>query len=157
MNKYQLRELIRDILKYLEPEIPYSEVAVELLMLTAAKESELGMYIKQLGKGPALGIFQMEPRTENCMWTNWLRWRQPLARKISMLADEANMSPFKPLYVNLAYQTAMARAHYYRAPFKMVTHLHTRWMANIWKKHYNTIHGAGTEQQAINAYNRLCV
>jgi hypothetical protein len=54
----QLRSLIEETLRALEPEVPYSEPAVELLMMTAAAESALGRYIKQIG-GPARGIFQI--------------------------------------------------------------------------------------------------
>lgn len=60
MDKKQLRELVTHVLKKYDL---YSADAVELLMLTAATESNLGCYIKQVGGGPALGIFQCEPNT----------------------------------------------------------------------------------------------
>jgi len=60
MDKTQLRELIQVVLKEYDL---YSRDAEELLMLTAAVESNLGYYIKQVGGGPALGIFQCEPDT----------------------------------------------------------------------------------------------
>ncbi len=60
MDKTQLRELIQVVLKEYDL---YSRDAEELLMLTAATESNLGYYIKQKGGGPALGIFQCEPDT----------------------------------------------------------------------------------------------
>ena len=37
--------------------------AIDLLMGTCAQESHMGTYLRQLGGGPALGIFQMEPFT----------------------------------------------------------------------------------------------
>lgn len=64
MDKAQLRELITHVLKKYDL---HSDNAVELLMLTAAVESNLGHYIKQVGGGPALGIFQCEPATLD--WT----------------------------------------------------------------------------------------
>lgn len=60
MDKAQLRELITHVLKKYDL---YSVDAVELLMLTAATEGNLGYYIRQVGGGPALGIFQCEPNT----------------------------------------------------------------------------------------------
>jgi hypothetical protein len=63
MNPKQLRELvIRPVLEYLHPDIPYSHEAEDLLMMIAAHESHLGEYVKQV-QGPALGIYQMEPDT----------------------------------------------------------------------------------------------
>ena len=44
VDKDQLRELIVDVLEYLEPEIPFSDAAGELLMLTAAQESHSVSY-----------------------------------------------------------------------------------------------------------------
>ena len=58
MDPKQLKELIERVLRKVNL---YSDAAVDLLMLTAAQESACGKYIRQLGNGPALGIFQMEP------------------------------------------------------------------------------------------------
>ena len=41
----------------------FSPEAVALVLGTACVESQCGEYIKQMGKGPALGIFQIEPAT----------------------------------------------------------------------------------------------
>ena len=49
-----------------------SQEAENLLMGTAAQESALGEYIRQLGNGPALGIFQMEPETFDDIVRNYL-------------------------------------------------------------------------------------
>lgn len=69
MDKRQLRNLIRRVLIGIGG---YSEEAENLLMGTAAQESALGEYIRQLGNGPALGIFQMEPRIRFCETMNCL-------------------------------------------------------------------------------------
>ena len=54
----------------------WSQVAENLVLGTAVTESRL-KYLKQLGKGPALGIFQMEPFTHNDIWRTHL-WGKPL-------------------------------------------------------------------------------
>jgi len=66
MYREHLREMIQFVLKNYDL---YSRDAEELLMLTAACESNLGHYFKQLGNGPALGIFQVEPATYDWMQT----------------------------------------------------------------------------------------
>lgn len=150
IDKTQLRELIVDVLHYLSPEIPYSENAVNLLMLTAAQESHLGTYIKQI-KGPARGIFQMEPATERDIYDNFLAYKPQIASKIRALTTDDGPDN---LLSNLAYQIAMARVHYFRSPRALGSQT-TEWAAT-WKAVYNTPLGKGTEQEAIANYLRLC-
>lgn len=157
MNAKQLRELvIRPILQHLEPSIPYSETAVELLMMTAAHESHLGEYIAQVG-GPALGIYQMEPATENDIHTNYLfhRWRLDDCVTVYMTGQEDE------LVWNMKYATAMARVHYFRVPEplpegSLQNEETIRKLAAYAKKYYNTELGKATEEDYYEAYMRLC-
>ena len=48
----------------------HSESAVELLAMICAHESLGGKHRRQVGGGPALGIFQIEPATHNSIWDN---------------------------------------------------------------------------------------
>jgi len=89
MNKDHLRELISRVLEQLDL---YSRDAVELLMLTAAAESNLGEYLRQVGRGPALGIFQMEPSTETDIWYNYLRYRSELALRMYPLVGNSTLT-----------------------------------------------------------------
>jgi hypothetical protein len=166
LDQRQLRELITDVLRYLEPEIPYKEAAVELLMLTCAQESKLGTYIQQI-KGPALGIFQMEPDTEKDLWNNFILYNKPLTSKMRMLLGHHTSTKLEPLRYNLAYQVAMARVHYFRKsdplpyvqPMPMSMTFRPRAddesvirLAEYWKKHYNTHLGKGTVKEAVRNY-----
>ena len=114
-NPDQFRELvIRPTLKYLEPEIPYSEEAEDLLFMTAAHESRLGSYLKQIN-GPALGVYQMEPDTHADIWVNFLEYRDELAWLLDdLLSDRLDENYPDSLVFDLRYATAMARVHYYR-------------------------------------------
>ena len=60
IDNKQLRELI--IGPSLDALQMYSKEAEEILVFTCASESLGGTYLKQV-KGPALGIYQMEPAT----------------------------------------------------------------------------------------------
>ena len=60
-----MRKLIEDTLKLLEPEIKYTDDAINLVERTIAQESAYGKYRRQIGGGPALGISQIEPDTFN--------------------------------------------------------------------------------------------
>ncbi len=48
----------------------HSDNAVELLAMICAHESLGGKYRHQVGGGPALGIYQMEPATHDSIWDN---------------------------------------------------------------------------------------
>ena len=151
VNPNQLRELITAVLVELDL---YSANACELLMLTAAQESHLGHYIKQVGNGPAKGIFQMEPSTEKDIWKNYLKYKPDLAKRVGAMLGEADWEHLQ-LTGNLLYQIAMARVHYYRRPEALPDRLNIVGMAQYWKAHYNTHLGRGTIAEAIKNYNRL--
>ena len=151
VNPNQLRELITAVLAELDL---YSANACELLMLTAAQESHLGYYIKQVGNGPAKGIFQMEPSTEKDIWRNFLKYKPDLAKRVGTLLGEADWEHLQ-LTGNLLYQIAMARLHYYRRPEALPDRADIVAMARYWKAHYNTRLGKGTVHEAIANYRRL--
>ena len=147
MEPSQLRELITNTLR--ETQL-YSESAVELLMLTAAVESQLGYYIKQK-HGPALGIFQMEPATAQDIWENYLTYNSRLQEQVEGIHT---MAYIKELEWDLKYAILMARIHYLRVPSALPPADDIQGLAWYWKKHYNTIKGKGTVPKAIAAYQR---
>lgn len=161
LDKDQLRGMIHEVLWYLNDEIPYSEAALELLMLTAATESRLGTYVMQI-QGPARGIFQMEPATEKDIWERFIEFKPRLKAMLCGLRMKAPSGLPDNIY-NLAYQIAMARVYYWRRPEPLpqvqigidgkLTPAAVHEMAQYWKKHYNTHLGAGTPQKAAENYN----
>ena len=144
----QLREkIIRPALHSLNAEIPYSEAAVELLMMTAAHESNLGTYVHQVG-GPAEGIYQMEPMTELDIMSNFLKYRADLWKMLPL--DQS-------LVTNLTYSTQMARIHYFRDKEPLPDIEDFEGLARYAKRVWNTLEGKATEMDYLVAYNRLCV
>jgi len=127
----------------------YSESASQLLLGTALQESNL-RYLKQLGNGPALGLFQMEPATHDDIWNNFLLYRGVLADKVEVLAPGYDAAP---MVWNLIYAAAMCRVHYYRVPEALPAAGDYEAQANYWKRFYNTELGAGTrEEYLVNWY-----
>lgn len=147
--------IIRPTLQYLNL---WSEAAENLLLGTAAQESALGTYIHQLGKGPALGIYQMEPNTHKDIHSNFLKYRDELRNKIANLAGYSPSGNAEDdLVGNLYYATAMCRVHYLRVPKPLPAANNIEGLAAYWKKYYNTPLGAGTEQQFIDNYKKYVV
>lgn len=146
MDAKQFRNLIvRKTLRMLEL---HSEAAEDLLMGTAAQESHL-KYIKQLGSGPALGLFQMEPDTLHDIWENYLDYRPGLVQKIEDTTG-IGIEDQDALVYNLRYAAAMCRVHYLRVSAPLPSSLAEQ--AAYWKQHYNTVLGAGTVEEYIDNY-----
>lgn len=149
INAAQLRTLvIRPILQGMGM---YSPAAENLLMGIAAHESHLGTFIKQI-KGPACGMFQMEPDTEMDLWDNYLlKHRRDLVEVVRpYLSDEPD-----PLITHLGYQVAMARIKLWRVSEPLPDATDIPALASYWKRHWNTIAGKGTEGEFIANYERF--
>ena len=140
----------------IEPTLDYlelkSDAAVNLLLGTASQESNLGRYIKQI-KGPALGIYQMEPATHQDIWDNYLKYKPELADKVRSLSSKNKATT--ELITNLAYATAMARIHYLRVREALPEADDIKGLARYWKKYYNTELGKGTDEEFVHNYLRF--
>jgi hypothetical protein len=123
----------------------YSPAAAELVLGTAIQESRL-QYLKQLGNGPALGLFQMEPNTFLDIWHNYLVYREALAIKVTQLAHA--LTP-EAMVSDLLFSAAMCRVHYRRVQEPLPGQGDYEAQAAYWKEHYNTHMGAGTEEEYL--------
>lgn len=146
MDRHQLKVLIAQTLKELGY---YSEDAVNLLMGTCAQESALGKYVRQIGGGPALGIFQMEPDTFRDIRRNYLVHRPDLWRKVAEVAGVTQLRS-DDLVSNLKLAICMARVHYLRVPEPLPDCI--EGYAKYWKKWYNTPEGKGKVDEFIANY-----
>lgn len=148
-DRSQFRDLVDEVVLALGL---HSAAAVNLLLGTAAQESRFGTYLRQIGQGPALGVFQMEPATERDIWENFLRYKPGLAQKIKEATGASG--PGQHLRWNLAYQIAMARVHYLRQPGTLPADNDIAGLAAYWKQHYNTPLGKGTVEEFAANYRR---
>lgn len=134
----------------------YSESAEQLLFGTACAESSLGTYVHQI-EGPALGVFQMEPATHDDIWTNYLVYRQELEERINMIIPYRDWGfPNSDLLItDLRYSAIMARLVYRRSPDPLPEKDDWEGHAAMWKRVYNTVLGAGTEDHFLTSIE-LC-
>lgn len=118
------------------------DVAVNLVTGTALAESR-GAYVRQLGGGPALGLWQMEPATHDDCWVNFLCY--PAARRFERIL-QGMLSPDLPrsaqLVSNLRYASAMARIRYYRVSAPLPAMSDPVALSHFHKQYYNTAAGA---------------
>ena len=145
-------EIIAPTLKEIEL---YSDVALNLVTGTGLVESGFRV-TSQIGGGPALGWFQMEPETHDDCWANFLRYRPELARAVSALCHDEEPSA-SLLQSNQSYAAAMCRVKYLRVPAPLPTN-DAQSLSLYHKRYYNTMQGKADAtkntplfQAAINA------
>ena len=129
----------------------YSAEAVELMCGTCAQESGYGKFRHQLNGGPALGIFQCEPRTFDDIIKNFLFYDKELMAKITEISGEKQLEASR-LEVNDVLAACICRIHYLRIEEAIPKSLEG-W-ARYYKQYYNTPKGKATEQEFIENYRR---
>lgn len=152
INPAQLRELV--VIPTLEWIVLYSLAAEQLVMGTAAQESKF-RHIKQLGEGPALGLWQMEPATHKDIWDNYLFYNQTLSSRVGSMIGHYPLIRVNNLIGNLYYACAMCRIHYRRVKSALPKAGDVEGMAKYWKIYYNTRLGKGTEAEYIANWNKF--
>ena len=132
-----------------------STAALNLVTGTALVESQAA-YVKQNGGGPALGLWQVEPATEQDIWTNYLAYQHDLSARVRGLLAGGATTP--QLVGNLPYCAAICRLKYLRAPGALPAAKDAAAMAAYHKTIYNSSLGAANAavnppifQQAIDA------
>lgn len=137
----QFRDLIRRTLASVDVGL-LSDSAVNLLMLTAAAESGFGTYLRQVGGGPALGAFQVEPFT----FRDIQKRRED---KYPILNCDA-----ENLEWDLRLSIIVARLKYRDDPLPLPRRDDLTGLSTYWKRVYNTSVGAGTVEKALQAWAR---
>jgi hypothetical protein len=147
----QLRlHIVRPVLNRLDL---WSVNAESLVLGTALHESH-ARYVRQI-KGPAMGIYQMEPATHYDLHRNFLRFNTPLKIRVNQYAGffSGDLPDPAELIGNLYYATAMCRVHYRRIKAQLPTN-EPYALAQYWKDFYNTKLGKGTVEQALPHFTR---
>ncbi|MGF1463650.1 MAG: hypothetical protein ACFB2Z_10885 [Maricaulaceae bacterium] len=135
--------------------IPFSKAASQLLIATALHESQ-GLKHRRQIRGPALSFFQIEPKTHDDIWANFLAYRLKLAKEVESIMTTTNANKIIELEYNDNYAAAIARVHYFRVKESIPKFGDTTSIADYWKKHYNTPLGKGTPSKLKSdwaAYN----
>jgi len=148
----ELRQLvIRPTLKHLRAWTPEME---NLLLGTAAQESQLGFHLKQ-GRRHGLGIYQIQPHTHREIWDQYLIDHPALASKVRGLASQRDFldHPHSELATNLRYATAIAWLVYRAAGVRKVDAA-VGDMARVWHQHFH--HGPSARARDFEcSYARL--
>ena len=141
-DKKQFKDLIVRVLS--DHAELLSDSAVNLLLGTAAQESQFGRYLKQVGGGPALSVFQMEPET-----FEWLR-----ATYFDVYPEISTRHPGE-LEWDLRLSILFARLRYRVVPSPLPDANDIPALAKYWNVHYNGNPDHGTDEEFIENYHRF--
>jgi hypothetical protein len=150
MDAQQLHDyIIKPTLQYMGGNY-YSKESAFLLLCTAAIESNCGDKIKQ-DDGPALGIFQMEPDTEDDIWLNCDALVRDCFDSVigGLHLSKDDRFGYIALIESPKYACAMARLKYSMDPHALPkltgdSSVDLKSFYDYYKRVYNTVLGAST-------------
>lgn len=141
------------VMQSLSPLNIRSPHVVELLVFTCATESAGGTYVHQV-KGPALGIYQIEPTTFTDIWTNYILRKPDIVNMLSLHFGIHRVPQPQDVVYDLRLATIMTAMFYqYRKAIPVDSEISTLW--KLYKQYYNTDKGAATEDASIKAYKKF--
>ena len=165
--RYVLDHIVRPTLAYLN--LPRAEIngpSERLIISTAAHESLGFTRVYQIGKGPALSFWQIEPVTARDLWNRYVirRFASSLAIKLQSLvfpfrSETVNIQPteivLRQLAINHPLACAIARLKYFDSAFTFAKNpdLAPASLAQLWKKYYNSEQGKGTIEEFLENYD----
>jgi len=145
-------------------------VSEMMVMGTAAVESGFDA-IQQIGGGPALSLWQIEPATVEDLWERAGRnWDDKIEKLVAPFGGEPGdgeglfTNIINQLPGNLFLGAALCRLIYYYKPFRIDPEFAAgespmpeliHYLAGLWKEHYNTEKGKGKETDYLDAWERF--
>ena len=159
LDKKQMRNIINDVLQKLGDDYCTPE-AIDLVYNTGLVESKYIYLMQKGGNNIARGVFQCEPFTAIDIINNYLKYRQPMMKKVAevcMLDWSYFTAPNEDdwryiLTTNIAAQIVFCRIHWRRVPKALPRTLEQQ--ANDWKSYYNTAKGAGPPEKFMEIVHK---
>lgn len=146
---FDCRQFAGLITRVLKKATLFSPGARNLLLATAAVESDFGTYLRQKSGGPALGVFQMEQKTEKDLWEHAAA--KGYEKRIRQITGVTGANPGF-LETHLDYQILMARLYYLRIHEPLPEHNDICGICLYWKTHWNTFLGKGRIKDCMEKY-----
>ena len=129
----------------------YSEDAVDLVYKTGNAETGY-RHLKQMGGGPAIGFWQVEPATLIDIMDNYVKYRPELEKRLKSLGfSQSDMET--RVMGNIALQVVFCRLKYKRDKYALPKSNDLKGQAEYWKRVYNTHFGKGTIKHFMEANN----
>lgn len=130
----------------------YSESAVNLLLGTAIQESRL-TYLKQVGGGPALGLFQIEPATLEDIYFRYLQRedKKELLGRVQQFTTAQDICD--QVIGNIPFAMVIARIRYLMVPEALPAYDDLEALGKYWETYYNA-GGKGHAYEFVENYKK---
>ena len=129
----------------------YSKDAVDLVYKTGNAETGY-RHLKQMGGGPAIGFWQVEPATLIDIMDNYVKYRPELEKRLKSLGFSRSSIETRVMS-NIALQAVFCRLKYKRDKYALPKSNDLKGQAEYWKRVYNTHLGKGTIKHFMEANN----
>ena len=147
--KNDIKDIINEVLAKLEKATGIRKTREAVALIYETGNAETGYRnLVQMGGGPAVSFFQLEPATIQDIFNNYVEYRQPLLEVLI----EIGLDPMNLEFcvkTNIAIAICMCRFHYRRVPSAIPKTKEQR--AIYWKEYYNTNLGKGTIDHFLKA------
>ena len=127
----------------------YSKDAFCMVMRTGMAETGF-RHLTQMGDGPALGFFQVEPKTIMDTMDNYVNYRPKIEECLCELGYADSEVAYR-VTSNIALQVAFCRLKYRRDKKAIPPASDLEGQAKYWKRVYNTRLGKGTIEHFLEA------
>jgi len=155
INAHCLKEqVIEPTLKYLND---LNESTVDLLLGTAALESNLSPLTEGSSETKGIGLFNISPQSHTDVWDKYLAFDPDLASKIRGLASQRSFltNPHTELSTNLAYATAIAWCIYRRSSVSLKAKESIQNLSLCWNAHYRQPNSTYNSTDFCHRYDKL--
>ena len=134
----------------------YSPSAVNLVLGTAAQESQLGQYIIQekIGFRGGIGIYQCQAPSFMMIWDKMVAPNNVMRSRIKLLTGYDGRPQPERMASDLLLATAICRLYYAAINSALPPPDDIEGLAHYWKTYYNR-DGKGTVEQFVDNYKRL--
>lgn len=132
-----------------------SESAVNLLLGTAAQETQMGRYLIQTNISPykgGIGIYQMQAPTYDYIWNRHVDGSNSMKAKIKLFLGFEGKPPAARMASDLSLASIMARLNYANVLERLPEATDVNALARYWKVYWNTMQGKGTQDQFVQNY-----
>ena len=147
-----MKNEIKDIIEWTLNKIGmYSDDAAAMVFRTGMTETGY-KHLKQMGDGPAIGFFQIEPATLNDVMDNYVLYRPAIKTDLYSLGYDDKDIEIR-IMGNIALQVAFCRLCYRRDSKSIPKLENIKAQAEYWKRVYNTKLGKGTVEHFLEMNN----
>jgi len=153
--RFTVFKVVQPTLAVLEKADPRLASAPAAYLLVGTAAAETGLIVRDQNKGPALGLFQVEPHTFNDVYHRYLQ--RDRNHKLLEAVDSLripSIDMLTQLSCNPAFGCAIARIKYWTAPEPLPNQQDVAGLGRYWKTYYNTSAGKGTVEHFIEAWDQ---